>query len=713
MIYSNYPFTLDIHGVVSQISFPVSLNDTARSLLISLTDGGKPYEITDGCRAVFAALKPDGTCLFNDCIIVGNKVIRYDFTPQTASVKGKVDCEVRLYGVDGNLVTSPRFTIVVYEGLLDERILSEDEKTTVDNMILAEQARIAAENERIASDAEREEIARRAEAAAKRVEESVNGDDVFIRYSAYPDGRDYTDTWQRGLNYIGVAAGLKEPEDASGYQWSLFAPNIYVGSGEMPDYADIQIDPDVFDTISEGATALGMNTVAGSRGFRILESVDNGDGTGTYTLEGYTEGYAEGDFYTLRINNCYGETTGEGAGRIYGGHIKAIEGNKITVDNYIADALVDEPVGDQNTFRVPSKPAVGNVDTGVAAVAFGEGTMATGANSVAEGVGTHAYSKYSHAEGMLTIAGYGAHAEGEETKAIGMKSHAEGHLSEAVGFDAHAEGARTKANGNRSHAEGLESEANGSASHAEGWQSHADGIYSHAEGERTTASGADAHAEGSATTASGGYSHAEGRLTAASGWVTHAEGYKTIAEGMYSHSEGEESRAKGQAAHAEGRSTYAGGTTSHTEGRNTKAHSKFSHAEGYGAIVGEEGDESKGACGHAEGSETKAAGEAAHAEGGSTYAGGAYSHAEGQGTQALKKCSHAGGYKTIANATNQTVIGTYNAVDYINEYAFIVGNGDSESNRSNAFAVKWDGTLVVGGVAITPAQLTKLLALIA
>ena len=243
MIYSNYPFTLDIHGVVSQISFPVSLNDTARSLLISLTDGGKPYEITDGCRAVLAALKPDGTCLFNDCIIVGNKVIRYDFTPQTASVKGKVDCEVRLYGVDGNLVTSPRFTIVVYEGLLDERILSVDEKTTVDNMVLAEQARIAAENERIASDAEREEIARRAEAAAKRVEESVNGDDVFIRYSAYPDGRDYTDTWQRGLNYIGVAAGLKEPEDASGYQWSLFAPNIYVGSGEMPDYADVQIIP--------------------------------------------------------------------------------------------------------------------------------------------------------------------------------------------------------------------------------------------------------------------------------------------------------------------------------------------------------------------------------------------------------------------------------------------------------------------------------------
>lgn len=250
MIYSNYPFTLDIHGVVSQISFPVSVNDTARSLLISLTDGGKPYEIADGCRAVLAALKPDGTRLFNDCIIVGNKIIRYDFTPQTSSAVGKVDCEVRLYGVYGNLVTSPRFTIVVYEGLLDASIVSEDEKTVIDNIIASELARVEAENARVEAEKEREETARRAEAAADRIDDSTKGDDVFIRYSAYPNGRYYTEEWRRGLNYIGVAVGTREPADASGYQWSLFSPGIYVGSGDMPDYADIQIDPS--GTIPEG-----------------------------------------------------------------------------------------------------------------------------------------------------------------------------------------------------------------------------------------------------------------------------------------------------------------------------------------------------------------------------------------------------------------------------------------------------------------------------
>ena len=282
MIYSNYPFTLDIHGVVSQISFPVSLNDTARSLLISLTDGGRPYEISHGCRAVLAAVKPDGTRLLNDCIIVGNKIIRYDFTPQTASFKGKIDCEVRLYGEDGNLVTSPRFTIVVYEGLLDERIVSEDEKTTINNMLVAEQLRVAAENERVAAEAEREEVAKRAEAAADRVKESLNGDRVYIRYSAYPDGEGYVSEWARGLNYIGVAAGLDEPTDKSGYEWSIFAPTVYVGSGDMPDYADIQIDPNGEDDLPIDVSVIEKLTVKGQT------IINEGIASGEHSIAGGT-----------------------------------------------------------------------------------------------------------------------------------------------------------------------------------------------------------------------------------------------------------------------------------------------------------------------------------------------------------------------------------------------------------------------------------------
>lgn len=83
--------------------------------------------------------------------------------------------------------------------------------------------------------------------------ESMRGYSVHIRYSAYPDGRDYTAEWRRGLNYIGIAIGKDAPMNANGYQWSVFAPGIYVGSGVMPDYADIQIDPDGTPLILPGA----------------------------------------------------------------------------------------------------------------------------------------------------------------------------------------------------------------------------------------------------------------------------------------------------------------------------------------------------------------------------------------------------------------------------------------------------------------------------
>lgn len=290
MNYSNYPFTLDIHSVVSQISFPVSLNDTARSLIISLTDGGRPYEIADGCRAVLAGVKPDGTRLLNDCIIVGNKIIRYDFTKQTTSVVGKADCEIRLYGVDGKIIASPRFTIVVYENLLDERIVSEDEKTTIDNMLVAEQLRVAAENERVAAEAEREEVAKRAEAAADRVKESLNGDRVYIRYSAYPDGEGYVSEWSRGLNYIGVAAGLDEPTDKSGYEWSIFAPTVYVGSGDMPDYADIQIDPDSEDVDYAVVQEMGDSEISVMSQKATTEAIEEAKASSAAPLQGYATG---------------------------------------------------------------------------------------------------------------------------------------------------------------------------------------------------------------------------------------------------------------------------------------------------------------------------------------------------------------------------------------------------------------------------------------
>lgn len=54
----------------------------------------------------------------------------------------------------------------------------------------------------------------------------VTSQGIFIRYSAYADGTDFTETWSAGQNYIGQATGSEAPTEKEAYVWSLFASNI-------------------------------------------------------------------------------------------------------------------------------------------------------------------------------------------------------------------------------------------------------------------------------------------------------------------------------------------------------------------------------------------------------------------------------------------------------------------------------------------------------
>lgn len=155
MRFSKYPFTLDVHKTLSQVSIPVTLGDTARQLFIGLTDGGKPYIIPEGCRATLSARKADGNCLLHDCIIEENTTIRYDFTDQTATAPGKMDCTILLYGTNGRLIASPRFTMVVYADIVGYDALSETDLQSIGRMLAAEEERVIAENARAEAEQKR------------------------------------------------------------------------------------------------------------------------------------------------------------------------------------------------------------------------------------------------------------------------------------------------------------------------------------------------------------------------------------------------------------------------------------------------------------------------------------------------------------------------------------------------------------------------------
>ena len=100
-----------------------------------------------------------------------------------------------------------------------------------------------------------------------------------------------------------------------------------------------------------------------------------------------------------------------------------------------------------------------------------------------------------------------------------------------------------------------------------------------------------------------------------------------------------------------------------------------------------------GADSFAQGSSTTAWGVASHSEGSATIARGAGSHAEGyfSKTKADAKGSHAEGEYVTASVPFQHAEGRANVEDDDGVYAHIVGNGTDDENRSNAYALDWQG----------------------
>jgi len=89
-----------------------------------------------------------------------------------------------------------------------------------------------------------------------------------------------------------------------------------------------------------------------------------------------------------------------------------------------------------------------------------------------------------------------------------------------------------------------------------------------------------------------------------------------------------------------------------------------------------------------------------HTEGENTLTIGNYSHAEGSLTTASANYSHAAGLGTITLGTYQSAIGSYNATSSA-QSAFIIGNGTSNTSRSNLVFASGSTFQVTGSVALT------------
>lgn len=119
MNYSIHRISLDIHDTASQVSISVKRNDSHRKIIATLTENGKPYAITEECRAEFNA-KTSGVVDYipiNVECTIENNTIQYVVSPSVTEEYGTKECEFKLYGADSALLTSPRFTIIVEDAI--------------------------------------------------------------------------------------------------------------------------------------------------------------------------------------------------------------------------------------------------------------------------------------------------------------------------------------------------------------------------------------------------------------------------------------------------------------------------------------------------------------------------------------------------------------------------------------------------------------------
>ncbi|MEM7374738.1 MAG: tail fiber domain-containing protein [Bacteroidota bacterium] len=250
-----------------------------------------------------------------------------------------------------------------------------------------------------------------------------------------------------------------------------------------------------------------------------------------------------------------------------------------------------------------------------------------------------------------------------------------------------------------------------SNSQSSNWDWDSVGMASVAIGYNTKAKGTNSTAFGNSTTASGGNSIAFGQSTTASGSRSMAVGALTQAIGVNSLAAGFSSVASGSTSSAFGGNTVASGSFSTSFGQGTTASGDYSTAFGEATTAGGDYSFSAGNQTAASGDYSTALGDNSTASGFRCLATGFQTEATGENSTALGYYAFASGKFGIAIGTrisapslSETAMGIYhttytpaNATGFdSNDRLFILGNGTSSSNRSDALTILKNGKTLIG-----------------
>lgn len=135
----------DIRQAVTRMTLDLALQDTGKSLActkgdvnrrleFTLQDGGKPFYVPRGWTAFLGGVKPDGTRLYNGCVIERG-IILYDFAsgPEISTCAGIFPITVDLFDEEGEAVASPAIWLHVKDNGRD--LASEDQFTYLQDLL--------------------------------------------------------------------------------------------------------------------------------------------------------------------------------------------------------------------------------------------------------------------------------------------------------------------------------------------------------------------------------------------------------------------------------------------------------------------------------------------------------------------------------------------------------------------------------------------------
>lgn len=121
-------FRIPLDKQLSRVVVSVKKDDACtRKLCITLTSNGNVYPLEGVTMAIVKGIKPDGTIIYNDCVIDCNE-IQYTITSQTIAEPGLVNCELELFGHTPELITSARFDIYVYDSVFDDDVIESTDE---------------------------------------------------------------------------------------------------------------------------------------------------------------------------------------------------------------------------------------------------------------------------------------------------------------------------------------------------------------------------------------------------------------------------------------------------------------------------------------------------------------------------------------------------------------------------------------------------------